>query len=70
MPRPARVPPPPSRMDDDPVYWFARLVRAVTESDWPLASCARDQLRDCGWEARQARLRPDRKATGSEVNRD
>ena len=43
--------------DDDPVRWFARLERAVREEDYPLASVARDQLFDLGW---QVQLTPPR----------
>jgi hypothetical protein len=47
MPRePVRPGPVP---DDDPVRWFARLVRAIGESDYPLAAIARERLYDLGW---------------------
>jgi hypothetical protein len=47
MPRgPVRPGPVP---DDDPVRWFARLVRAIGESDYPLAAVARERLYDLGW---------------------
>jgi hypothetical protein len=35
--------------DDDPVRWFARLTRAIGESDFPLAAIARERLFDLGW---------------------
>lgn len=41
--RPGPVP------DDDPVRWFARLVRAIGDSDFPLAAIARERLYDLGW---------------------
>jgi hypothetical protein len=41
--RPGSVP------DDDPVRWFARLVRAIGENDFPLAAIARERLYDLGW---------------------
>ena len=64
MPRdPARPGPVP---DDDPVRWFARLVRAITEYDFPLAAIARERLYDLGWAiahlSTEAPASPDRRA--------
>jgi len=57
MPRRKPAPPPPSS-DSDPVLWFARLVRAVAEKDWPVAVLMRDTLASVGWDVRQRPRKP------------
>ena len=57
--------PPPASHEADPVLWFARLVRAVEEKDWPVAVLMRDALAKLGWEVRE-RARKPRKATRKE----
>lgn len=53
--------PPPS--EGDPVLWFARLVRAVEEKDWPMAVLMRDTLARLGWDVRE-RSRKARQTRG------
>ena len=54
---PTAAPPP---TEGDPVLWFARLVRAVEEKDWPMAVLMRDTLASLGWDVRDRA--PRRKA--------
>jgi hypothetical protein len=42
------VHPPPTPVEDMPVYWFARLDRAVEEGDHPAAALAQRQLERLG----------------------
>jgi hypothetical protein len=60
------APPSDSPSDDietDSIYWFARVIRAVYEKDWPLANVARAKLAALGWEIRQVRRRRRKEAT-------
>lgn len=50
----SRIQTAPSRsIPDDPILWFARLVRADQERDYPLALLMLDQLEKAGWDVRR-----------------